>query len=202
MDGVRSFAVVPAAGVSARMGAPKLLLPWGERTVIEQVLGAWLASDVDRVVVVVRSDDVELLGTCRALPVDVIAAKSPPDMKASVSMGLSHVQESYSPAPHDAWLLAPADLPRLTAAAINAVIAAHEPESPAAAAPTFDGERGHPVLFPWSCAADVGRLPAGQGVNALLAGLAVREVPWHDDSILRDVDTPCDYVRAGQLQRS
>ena len=40
----RSFAVVPAAGRSRRMGRPKLLLPWGESTIIQQVLGAWRAS--------------------------------------------------------------------------------------------------------------------------------------------------------------
>ena len=59
----RSFAVVPAAGRSERMGAPKLLLPLGDSTVIEHVLAAWTASPVTRTVVVVRADDAELLGT-------------------------------------------------------------------------------------------------------------------------------------------
>ena len=32
------YAVVPAAGRSSRMGRPKLSLPLGERTVLEQVI--------------------------------------------------------------------------------------------------------------------------------------------------------------------
>jgi molybdenum cofactor cytidylyltransferase len=197
MEAVRSYAVVPAAGMSARMGRHKLLLPWGERSVIEQVLGAWLASAVDRVVVVVRAYDGELLARCRAMPVDVVEASvAPPDMKASIQLALSHIRTRYSPAPNDAWLLAPADLPRLTAGAIDAVLAAYEPEQPTPMAPSFDGERGHPVLLPWSYAADVARLPVGEGVNSLLKGAPVREIAWQDDSIMRDVDTPLDYARA------
>jgi molybdenum cofactor cytidylyltransferase len=57
----RSFAIVPAAGRSARMGAPKLLLPLGDRPVIDWVLAAWTASRVTRTVVVVRADDAPLL---------------------------------------------------------------------------------------------------------------------------------------------
>jgi molybdenum cofactor cytidylyltransferase len=31
-------AIILAAGASRRMGQPKMLLPWGNRTVIEQVI--------------------------------------------------------------------------------------------------------------------------------------------------------------------
>lgn len=54
---MRAFAIVPAAGLSRRMGAPKLLLPWGSATVIEAVVARWRASPVERIVVVVRRDD-------------------------------------------------------------------------------------------------------------------------------------------------
>ena len=54
---MRSFAVIPAAGRSQRMGQPKLLLPWGRTTVIEHVLGVWRASRVTHTVIVVHPDD-------------------------------------------------------------------------------------------------------------------------------------------------
>ncbi len=68
---MRSFAIVPAAGRSVRMGRPKLNLPWGESTVLEHVVQAWLASRVDRVIVVVRRDDERLDELCRSLGVEV-----------------------------------------------------------------------------------------------------------------------------------
>ena len=53
-----SFAIIPAAGRSQRMGEPKLLLPWGQSTIIEHVLAVWCASRVEAVVMVVHPDDV------------------------------------------------------------------------------------------------------------------------------------------------
>lgn len=53
------FAVVPAAGHSRRMGRPKLLLPWGPHTVIEQVLTV-LATTCNAIAVVIRPDDTAL----------------------------------------------------------------------------------------------------------------------------------------------
>ena len=57
----KSFAVIPAAGLSRRMGEKqKLLLPWGDATLIEHVLRAWLDSRIDRIVLVSRRDDRDL----------------------------------------------------------------------------------------------------------------------------------------------
>ncbi|HEX6960549.1 MAG TPA: NTP transferase domain-containing protein, partial [Lacipirellula sp.] len=87
MGSARNFAIVPAAGVSARMGAHKLLLPWGASTVIEQVLAAWRASRVGRIVVVARADDEPLLDRCRKMGVDLVTTVAEtPDMKASVRL--------------------------------------------------------------------------------------------------------------------
>ena len=59
-----SFGIVPAAGHSRRMGQPKLKMPWGGLTVIEQVVAAWRRGGVDHVMAVVRADDAELARMC------------------------------------------------------------------------------------------------------------------------------------------
>jgi molybdenum cofactor cytidylyltransferase len=178
------------------MGSHKLLLPLAGQTVIERVLESWRNSRVTHTVVVVRRDDEELIGRCLAVGVDVVvAAVAPPDMKASVELALGYVREHLDPSPQDVWLLAPADLPRLATAAIDAVLAAYDCRRPTAVAPTFGGERGHPLLLPWPCCEGVGRLGPSEGVNALLKTVTVREIPWCDDSIFRDLDTPGDFAR-------
>jgi len=45
-------AVVLAAGLSQRMGRPKMILPWGDTTVIRQVVSVLLTAKVDDIVVV------------------------------------------------------------------------------------------------------------------------------------------------------
>ncbi len=46
------FALLPAAGVSSRMGCPKLALPLGGRLVLERVLDALRAAKIDKILVV------------------------------------------------------------------------------------------------------------------------------------------------------
>ncbi len=193
---IHSFAVIPAAGHSVRMGRPKLLMQWGDSTVIEQVVAAWRASRVTRVVVVVRADDAELIEKCRAAGADVVApAVPPPEMKVSVAHALSYVQSKFSPQPSDVWLLAPADMPRLSPQVVNQLLDEHDADSPAILVPVARGRSGHPVLFPWPLAAEVHKLAADEGVNALTARHVVREVTCDDPAILDDLDTPHDYQR-------
>jgi molybdenum cofactor cytidylyltransferase len=193
---LRSFAIVPAAGVSARLGAPKLLLSVNGRPLIEHVLAAWTQSVVTRTVVVARASDEPLLERCRQSDVDVVTpAVDPADMKTSVQFGLRYVEERYAPDAEEPWLLAPADLPHLSSRMIDAVLAAYDPAQPAAIVPAAAGRRGHPALLPWRWAAHVHRLHDGEGVNALLARLPVREVPWDDVSMDEDLDTLADYTR-------
>ena len=85
MSPFRSFAIVPAAGLSTRMGRPKLLLPWKGATIIDYVLEAWTSSGVSAVVIVVRKRDGDLAAACRGhASVEVVSPDTDPeDMKAS-----------------------------------------------------------------------------------------------------------------------
>lgn len=194
----RYFALVPAAGLSVRMGRPKLLLPWREKTVIETVLSAWRASGVSHVVMTVRAEDVELAALGREAGAEtVVVSPPPPDMKASVLAGLDYVARKYQPRPLDAWLLAPADMPLLSSAAIDALLAAWRQggASDEIVAPCRAGRRGHPVLFAWSLAAAARQLGPEEGLNQLLARHRVREIPVDDEAGFVDLDTPDDYRR-------
>jgi molybdenum cofactor cytidylyltransferase len=196
MDNFCSYAVVPAAGASRRMGRAKLLLPWRETTVIEAVLAAWKSSRVTATVVVARCDDHELITRCRAAGVDLLLADSPPaDMKASVRLALEHVARRHAPKPHDVWLVAPADMPELSTTVIDRLLAEHEPEQPRILIPTWNSKRGHPALFPWSAAGRVSLLGADQGVDRLFAEGPSREIGCSPDAVPLDLDDPADYVR-------
>lgn len=192
----QSFAIVPAAGASRRMGTHKLLLPFGEQTVIERVLASWLASRVDRVVVIVRPGDREVSEIGQRMGADVVAPGSTPaEMKDSVALGVAHIEESFSPVASDAWLLAPADMPRLDASVIDRLLETYHPDRPATLVPVSSGRRGHPVLLPWSRAAEVHTLPVGKGINSLIQAGQIVEVELQDAGIHDDLDTPEDYRR-------
>ena len=51
------FAIVPAAGLSRRMGQPKLVMDLGGKTVIERLLTTLSHPAVDETIVVIRRGD-------------------------------------------------------------------------------------------------------------------------------------------------
>lgn len=190
-----SFAVIPAAGKSLRMGRPKLLLPWGNTTVIEAVLNSWISSTVDHVVVVVDEEDHVLANTLARCACTLVRANAPPDMKASVQSALREIDRRWSPQDRDVWLLAPGDFPTLSPVWIDALLSKHDHSEPSPLVPTFQGRRGHPVLFPWPLAAAACSLPADTGMNRLLSENPPHELAMSDDGLLAEMNTPEEYEK-------
>ena len=194
MSETKSFAVIPAAGRSVRMGKAKLTLPWGSQTVIQEVLQRWHTSGIDAVVVVVHPQNQRLAALCRDAKAMVVTPSVPPiDMKASVSHGLDYIRQRFSPMAGDAWLLAPADMPWIEPEVIRQLIAQYRRSSSSIIAPTYQNRRGHPVLFSWQLAAKVSHLLPDEGVRSLSRDVLVEEIAWPRDTILGDLDTVEDY---------
>lgn len=197
LDTPQAFAIVPAAGDSVRMLRPKLLLTWHGKTLIEHVLAAWRKSQVRSTVVVIRPEDDDLASVVeQAQAVVVRPPLPPPDMRASVSFALGEIRRLFSPSAHDAWLVAPGDLPRLSTQVVDRLIAKHGVHQDAALVPVVGPRRGHPVLFPWHWTSRVRHLEAEEGLNVLLRDGLTREVDCGDlldASAFDDIDTPQDY---------
>lgn len=202
----KSFAIIPAAGRSRRMGnRNKLLLPWKSSTIIEQVLSNWLDSEVDTVVLVCRPDDFRLRELVRRYPEVhlVIPEEAPRDMKMSVFLGLRYLQTETSadqkPDNQDRWLVAPADMPTLAPALINQVIQTGR-RVPLSVVPILAGRRGHPVSFPWSLSGQVAKLAENEGINRFLDQypvhwLDMQAAGFPETGFPEDIDTEDDYRR-------
>ena len=198
----RTFAIIPAAGHSTRMGTPKLLLPLQGRPLILHTIEAWRRSRIDQVVVVVRPGDTGLAEVvCSANAVLVVPESPPPDMKASIRAALVRIERDLAPQAQDAFLVAPADMPRLSPLVIDRLMDQHFSSDQASIlVPTIAGRCGHPVLFPWPCADDVHRLPADAGLNTLVEQSTPRLIPCEDlistgEYPFADIDTPEDFRR-------
>jgi molybdenum cofactor cytidylyltransferase len=193
-------AVVPAAGHSQRMGRPKLILPVGGRTVIARVVTALREGGASPVVVVAPPVDAAgaaiLHGEAEAAgALLVVPDTRPPDMRASVEHGLDHLAR-LDPVPLTV-LLAPADSPGLNPGLVSRVVERSLAEPEAIVVPVVGGRRGHPIALPWALARSVRGLPAGVGVNALVALHDARVVALEldDPGAVSDLNTPDDYQR-------
>jgi molybdenum cofactor cytidylyltransferase len=195
-------AVVPAAGHSQRMGRPKLILPVGGVPLIEVVVTALRDAGASPVLVVTPPADAPgagvLISEATEAGAEVVTpAEQPIDMRASVELALGSL-ERLEPAPTTV-LLTPADSPGLTRGLVDRVIGRARASPRSIVVPTVGGERGHPVAIPWEVVLGVRDLPAGVGVNALIALHAgsVDEFEVDDPAALADLDTPEDYLRWG-----
>lgn len=192
----RAFAIVPAAGRSQRMGRPKLLAPWRGQPLIAATIRAWQTAAVEAVVVVVDAGDSDLIAATQQLGVElVLPAHRPAEMKDSVRIALEHVQTKLAPTAADVWLLAPADMPELSPAVARQLISAAAQHPGRIVVPVHDGRRGHPVLFPWTLAAEVATLAAHEGVSALVSRHEVVALECGAACLAADIDSPDDLAR-------
>ena len=188
----RFGAVMPAAGLSSRMGAFKPLLPYGDSTVIGSAIGSVLPFvDSASVISGCRADELsEALsrGFGRRLTIVNNPDYASTDMLTSVRIGLMALGEC------DAFFLLPADIPAVTAGVYEALIAAFDGEADVIC-PVCDGRRGHPPLIHSRLIPDILAYEGGGGLRAILSGRDIKEIDVNDSGILRDLDTPQDYQK-------
>jgi molybdenum cofactor cytidylyltransferase len=193
-----TFGLIPAAGLSRRMGRPKLALPVAGRTVLEHVLAALRQAGVGPTVVVLAPHVADLAARAEAGGALVLRLPAEtPDMRATVQRGLDWLEEQFRPAPEDDWLLLPADHPTLDAAVVVRLCQARRDHPQASVVvPTWQGRRGHPALIAWRHVGGIRAHPAGEGLNTYLRrhSQETLEVEASED-VLADLDTPEDYER-------
>lgn len=197
-------AIVPAAGASRRMGAPKLLLPYrgpaGGETVIGSTLAALFGGGAGRVCVVTRPGDESLRERLAHLP-GVVLAVNPEPERGMLSSILAGLEALGSPAAlaerEEIVLVSPADLPALSATTVAAVVAESRSGAGLAVPVHRSGKRGHPLAVAPRLVHEIPTLDPAVGLRQLLDRYSklLVEVPVDDPGCVRDVDTPEDYRR-------
>lgn len=191
------WAVILAAGESRRMGTQKLLLPFGETTVVEAVVRTALDSRLDRALAVLGSDRDAI--RIKLEPFGVEFAVNEDFAKGM----LSSVQTGFRalPADAEAAVVMLGDQPFLPARVIDAVIEAYRASGKGIVVPAFRGRRGHPILIGLEYRDEVLGLDPEEGLRQLIRAHPkdLFEAEVEDANILRDMDQPEDY--AGELKR-
>lgn len=185
-------AVVPAAGLSRRMGREKVLLPFGRSTILETVLSKLLAAGVERVVVVVRPDLPEASDRARAAGADVVVNHHPEgEMIASIQLGIAAL-----PAELDAFFVWPADHPAVLESTLGQLVG--RTSRGTAVLPVFGGRRGHPALVGADLRAAIEEISERDGLRRLWRDRAdaIEELSVDDPGVLANLDDPESYERA------
>ena len=184
--------VILSAGQSSRMGSPKALLPYRGATFLEHLVSLLLGR-VEPLLVVL-GHEADHIREAVHLPPQARVLLNP-----NYRMGqLSSLQTAIRALEGNAvsgLLVVPVDHPAVEPAVVAALLETFAAEQPEVLMPTFDGRRGHPVIFSARLFAELLAAPMEEGARAVVRRHAARELPVNDAGILANIDDPESYRR-------
>lgn len=182
-------AVILSAGASSRMGRPKALLPYREGTFLEHLI------DVTRhprigVTRIVLGAGAEAIRSAAKLDPSLVVVNSEWDkgQLSSICAGIRSLEGTAT----DGMVLCPVDHPLVSARLVGDLVERFYAESKAIVLPTYDGGRGHPVIFSSGLYADLLAAPLDKGARAVVWAHAadVLEVPTDEEGIVLNINDP------------
>jgi len=189
--------IILAAGFSRRMGSNKLLLSLDGIPVIERVISVVSKSRLDEIILVFASDIVEGIGN--KYNTKVIRNTSP-ELGQSCSIKLGVEKSSLNT---EGFMFFVGDQPFITEDMINSLIESFEGSNCNAVVPLYNGVRGNPVIFLSKFRDKLLSLSGDIGGRKLLMeiGTDIVEVPFDNETMGFDIDTPEEYRAALKLEK-
>jgi molybdenum cofactor cytidylyltransferase len=189
--------VILGAGASVRMGKAKLLLPWGDTTVIGHLVLLWQKLGAAQIAIVTRPNDGVF-------------------MAELFRLGFSHSQCIENPQPErgmfssvvcaagwqgwgqriSSWAIVLGDQPHLEESSLSQLLEFAKRQPGSVCQPIFGGRVGHPVILPKTVFKEL----ANTRATTLKDFLNLVTVPRvqcgvSDSRLSLDMDTPEDYKR-------
>lgn len=185
-------AIILAAGQSKRMGQPKMLLPWGNVTVIEHVVTTFLKAGIEDILVVTGGahEQVERI-------IERLAARKTYNRQYVTGEMLSSIQAGLEmlPGQTEAALIGLGDQPQVQEGSIRLIYAAYEESKSRLIVPSFNMKRGHPWLVARPLWSEILALSPHETLRDFLNSHSkeIQYVNVPTPTILADLDTPEDY---------
>ena len=208
--------IVLAAGGSLRYGQPKQLLDWRGEPFVRAVAQMALEAGLSPVIVVTGGYADKVQSAVRDLPVRIAHN---PDWQSGQASSIKAGIQALTPGPHRRSVPPPpfsteargkwgrpgggifllTDQPQVTPTILHALVEEHAATLAPVVAPMVLDRRANPVLFDRATFPDLLKLEGDVGGRAIFSKHKVTYLPWHDDALLLDVDTPEHYQRLKDL---
>lgn len=183
-------ALVLAAGSSERLGRPKQLLPWGEKTLLGHVVDGLADWPVDEVWVVLGANADEVMAEVDLGDAGIVVNEQPEEgMASSLRVGLDAIARRSRA---DRVFIVMGDQPGIDPEVPGRLLEVTTHKS--AVVPRYRYARSNPVLVSRPLWERLMSLTGDTGAKSILAAHPewVEEV-WFDRLPPRDVDTATDY---------
>ena len=191
--------VVLAAGASSRMGADKALLRWGERTFLEHLLAVLRAAGAEPLRAVVGGNAAAVEKAVRLGPGELVTNINwERGQLSSLIAGLDSLPRECKGA-----LICLVDHPCVSSKLLRALMESFRATRRAIVMPTFQGRRGHPVLFAASLFDELRAAPPIQGARYVVHQHAadILVVPTEEEGIVLNTNDAAAYEKILQMSR-
>lgn len=193
-------AIILAAGSSTRFGEPKQLLDWKGQPFVRAVATTALRAGLGPVVVITGANAPQVEAAVEGLDVVVLRnAEWQHGQASSIRTGIVSLTADWSHPPKQskvgAAIFLLADQPQVTNSILRALVEKHAEALYPVVAPLVMDRRANPVLFDQDTFSDLLQLEGDVGGRAIFHKHRVEYLPWHDERLLLDVDTPEMYRR-------
>lgn len=182
--------IVLAAGAAERMGEPKLLLPYRDRTVLNATVAAVEASRVDRVIIVTGAN-------AEAVEASILTARgsvvrNPDYRRGNMS---SFLTATTTDADAEAFILVAGDQPTTRSEVVDAMVELWAERHPWAAVTVYDDRIANPFLISRAALLETMEMEGEKVLGRVLveAGDDRVERLRLAGTAPRDVNTPDDY---------
>jgi CTP:molybdopterin cytidylyltransferase MocA len=184
-------AIVLAAGASSRMGRNKMLLPFGNSTVVESAIDVLKRPGIDKTIVVLGFGREAIEPVLLRHKVELVVN---PDPERGMLSSIQHALASEAAQP-DGWLIALGDQPQIQPEVVDSLVQAFIRNPQSIVVPVCEVKRGHPIIVSSRFRNEILELPETVGLNELTRRHAdeILEVTVRQPGILKDIDTPEDY---------
>ena len=184
--------IVLAAGLSRRMGRPKLLLDWGGKPVVRRAVERVKAGGMDEIVIVLGHEGQAIREALKGLPVRFVENPEPEAGQASsIACGVSALGPAAGAA-----LIALGDQPALPPEVIPRLLQTFHETGKAIVAPLYRGVQGNPVLFAAAVFPELRALTGDRGARSVVEKDPARvALVSFDLAMPADLDTFEDYER-------
>jgi len=186
--------LVLAAGESSRMGADKALLTYRGRTFLEGILAILHEAAVERVAVVLGHHAEEIQRTVNLRSVQVVINR---DYRRGQTSSLQAGLQALASPDLEAVVLCLVDHPAVPVEVVKRLLASFRQSPAPVVIPTFQGQRGHPVLIGRALLEELLRLSPEEGANTVMQKHrgTTQFVEVEEPGILLDVDDEETYRR-------
>jgi molybdenum cofactor cytidylyltransferase len=203
-------AIILAAGKSARMGQNKMLMKWGDITVLEKVIQTIKSAGIEDILLV-TNPDLQI----RIPNVQILINETNHEMLSSIQLGLQSLAPSHPPTnplkkveelsivdlgevpKAEGALICLGDQPQIESRSVRAVCEAYQKSRSNLVVPSYQMRRGHPWLVARPLWDELLTMNANQSPRDFLNKHAgeIEYVNLDTPTILQDLDTPEDYLK-------